>query len=73
MVTSPGPPGLLTTEHKALQVSFTLNGEIFAGIISSRSTLRLVKEWAAADEEELKVNWNRARAGESLARIPPLG
>lgn len=59
-------------EYQGQQASFTFDGEILAGTISSRTALRLVKEWALAHEEELAVNWDRARAGESLERIPPL-
>jgi Domain of unknown function (DUF4160) len=33
---------------------------------------RLVREWAALHRDELMRNWERARAGKSLAPIEPL-
>lgn len=37
-----------------------------------RKQLQLVLGWAALHQEELRLNWNRARAGESIERIAPL-
>lgn len=37
-----------------------------------RRALRLVLEWAALHKEELFENWELARKGEPLNRIPPL-
>lgn len=60
-------------EHQGQQATFTFDGEVLAGSISSRTALRLIKEWALAHSKELAANWNKARSGEPLERIAPLG
>jgi len=37
-----------------------------------RRAQSLVLEWAAMYQEELRANWELARAGQPLRRIPPL-
>ncbi len=37
-----------------------------------RRALALVLEWASLHREELRADWNRARAGEALEPIEPL-
>jgi hypothetical protein len=37
-----------------------------------RRQLRLVLAWAELHQEELRENWRRARAGETLKEIEPL-
>ncbi len=37
-----------------------------------RRYLRFVLAWAELHQEELKENWHRARAGETLQEIEPL-
>ena len=59
-------------EHQGQQATFTFDGELLAGTISSRTALRLIREWALAHSEELQANWDSARAGERLMRIAPL-
>ena len=59
-------------EYQGQQATFTLNGEILAGNLRSRTAIRLIREWALAYSAELEANWNKARAGEPLERIPPL-
>ena len=59
-------------EHQGQQATFTLDGEILAGTLSSRTARRLVKEWATAHRGELQANWDRLTEGEALERIPPL-
>jgi hypothetical protein len=44
---------------------------IIAGRLPSRAR-RLVAEWAAAHQSELRDNWVRARAHQPLAAIEPL-
>jgi hypothetical protein len=45
--------------------------EVLAGSLPDRA-LRLVREWATLYRAELEANWDRARAGQPLERIPPL-
>lgn len=59
-------------EYQGQQATFTFDGEILAGNISSRTALRLIKEWSLANGAQLDANWLKARAGESLERIAPL-
>lgn len=59
-------------EYQGQQATFTFDGEILAGNITSRTALRLIREWALAREAELTANWDRARAGEPIERIAPL-
>jgi hypothetical protein len=59
-------------EYQGQQATFTLDGELLAGEIGSRTARRLVKEWATAHQAELQANWNRLREGEAIERIAPL-
>jgi len=59
-------------EYQGQQATFTLDGEVLAGALESRTARRLVKEWATAHQAELQANWNRLREGEVLERIAPL-
>jgi Domain of unknown function (DUF4160) len=45
--------------------------EVLAGSLTDRA-VRLVREWAALHQAELEANWDRAREGQPLRRIPPL-
>jgi hypothetical protein len=56
-------------EHEALVVIETL--DIYEGSLPRRA-LALVLEWAALHRSELRANWERARRGDSLARVEPL-
>ena len=59
-------------EYQGQQATFATNGEPLAGKISSRTALRLIREWSLAHEAELEANWSRASEGEPLERIAPL-
>jgi len=59
-------------EYQGQQATFTLDGEILAGTIRSRTALRLIQEWSLARHTELEANWGKARGGEPLERIAPL-
>ncbi len=59
-------------EYQGQQATFMFDGELLAGVLHSRTALRLVKEWTVAHRNELEANWNRARVGEPLERIAPL-
>ena len=45
--------------------------EILGGSLPDRA-LRLVREWATLHRAELEADWQRARDGQPLERIPPL-
>lgn len=59
-------------EYQGQQATFTFDGEVLAGDMVSRAALRLIKEWSLANRRALGANWERARAGTPLERIPPL-
>ncbi|HVE91862.1 MAG TPA: DUF4160 domain-containing protein [Actinomycetota bacterium] len=66
-----GPPHF-HAEYQGQQATFTFDGALHAGSLRSRTALRLIREWALANEPALTSNWNRARASERLERIEPL-
>jgi hypothetical protein len=45
--------------------------DILGGSIPDRA-YRLVREWAALHQDELRANWRRAREAQPLERIAPL-
>lgn len=59
-------------EYQGEQATFTIDGEILAGEITSRTARRLIKEWATMHQSELQVNWDRSKEGHTLERIAPL-
>ena len=59
-------------EYQGQQATFTFDGEILAGVIRSRTALRLIKEWAQLHRDQLEANWRRMRSGEPFERIHPL-
>lgn len=58
-------------EYAGDKASVDFEGTVLGGSIPPRC-LRLVREWAALYEDELKANWERARRLEPLELIPPL-
>jgi uncharacterized protein DUF4160 len=64
--------GHFHAEHQGQQATFTFDGEILAGDLTSRTALRLIKEWATTHSQELEADWSRAREGQPLERIEPL-
>lgn len=59
-------------EHQGQHAKFDFVGQLIVGEISSRTALRLIKEWAEAHDAELEANWVKMKAGEPLDRISPL-
>jgi Domain of unknown function (DUF4160) len=48
-----------------------LTGEVIAGRVPARA-LRLIREWRDLHQDELRLNWARARDNAPLVRIDPL-
>jgi hypothetical protein len=49
--------------------------EIETGVVQgrmSRRELRMILEWSEMYQRELMINWERARARQSLRSVPPL-
>jgi len=59
-------------EFQGQQATFTFDGRVLAGVIRSRTALRLIEEWATSHREELDANWQHMVSGEPLERIEPL-
>ena len=56
-------------EHEAMVEIAT--AQTLEGALPSRA-MKLVKAWAKLHRQELRENWERAQAGESLQQIDPL-
>lgn len=59
-------------EYQGQQATFTLDGQVLAGAVRSRTALRLIEEWAKSRRSELAANWDRMRTGTPLEKIEPL-
>jgi hypothetical protein len=59
-------------EFQGEKASFTFDGEVLAGSISSKTAKRLIREWARRHRLELMINWKNIEKGRSLNRIEPL-
>jgi hypothetical protein len=51
---------------------FDLAGNITHGDLKSRTAVRLVREWIDLHVEELREDWELARAGKEINEIDPL-
>lgn len=65
-------PAHFHAEYQGEQATFTLDGELLAGTFSSRTARRLIRDWVARHQTELRANWARIQSGDPLDRIPPL-
>jgi hypothetical protein len=45
---------------------------MLVGNITSKTALKLVREWARLHRAELEANWSKMKAGKPLERIAPL-
>jgi hypothetical protein len=45
---------------------------MIVGHITSKTALKLIREWARLHRAELQSNWAKMKAGKPLERIPPL-
>jgi hypothetical protein len=57
--------------HGDEEASVAFDGTILGAALSPQ-TARRVREWAALHQDELAVNWTRARSGEGLQKVDPL-
>ncbi len=65
-------PAHFHAEHQGESATFLFSGELLAGSISSRTALRLIREWAGLHQVQLEANWANIGAGRGLERIAPL-
>ncbi len=59
-------------EHQDEKAVFDFRGNILRGDISSRTAVRLIREWADLHQPELGKNWDEMQAGREFNRIDPL-
>lgn len=65
-------PPHLHAEHQGEKAVFDFRGNILAGDISSRTAVRLIREWIDLHQFELIQNWNNMQQGRAFEKIPPL-
>jgi hypothetical protein len=65
-------PAHFHAEHQGQSATFDFNGQLLQGQISSRTALRLIREWAALHTAQLGQNWANMKQGVALDRIEPL-
>jgi Domain of unknown function (DUF4160) len=59
-------------EHPGRQATFDFAGRPVAGLIRSKTALRLIRRWAVLHRTALESNWLAMKQGKALERIPPL-
>jgi hypothetical protein len=65
-------PPHLHAEHQGEKAVFDFRGNILAGDISSRTAVRLIREWIDLHQFELVQNWKDMQAGKGFKKISPL-
>lgn len=66
------PPPHFHAEHQGEMAVFDFRGNMLRGDISSRTAVRLIREWVDLHQTELDENWRQMEAGKELHRIEPL-
>lgn len=59
-------------EHQGEKAVFDFRGNILRGDISSRTAVRLIREWVDLHQPELDSNWEEMQAGREFKKIDPL-
>jgi len=65
-------PAHFHAEYQGQRGKFDLSGRMVLGNISSKTALRLIRQWARQHEVEIRANWRRMKAGQPLEAIEPL-
>ena len=65
-------PPHIHVEYQEGKAVFDLGGNITRGNISSRTAVRLVREWIDIHVDELRADWELAQTGKELRKINPL-
>ena len=65
-------PPHIHAEHQGELAVFDFRGNILRGDISSRTAVRLIREWIDLHQTELEKNWVDMQAGRGFRRIDPL-
>ena len=59
-------------EYQGEKAVFDFRGNILRGDISSRTAVRLIREWVDLHQKELGANWENMQAGKEFKKIDPL-
>lgn len=59
-------------EYQGEMAVFDFRGNILRGDITSRTAVRLIREWVDLHRVELENNWNEMQAGRAFHKIDPL-
>jgi hypothetical protein len=59
-------------EFQGEKATFTFDGRLRSGNISSGTARKLVRDWAHRHRLELMINWENIKQGRPLNRIKPL-
>lgn len=59
-------------EHQGEKAVFDFRGNILRGDITSRTAVRLIREWVDLHQPELEANWTEMQAGREFSKIDPL-
>jgi hypothetical protein len=65
-------PPHMHVEYQGKKAVIDFRGNILLGDLSSKTALRLVREWIDLHENELYHNWESARTGLEIKPIDPL-
>jgi len=66
------PPPHFHVEFQGEKASFTFDGELLAGTLSSKTARKLIRDWAKRHKLELMINWKNIERGRALNPIEPL-
>ncbi|MEO7660028.1 MAG: DUF4160 domain-containing protein [Pyrinomonadaceae bacterium] len=59
-------------EHQGEMAVFDFRRNILRGDLTSRTAVRLIREWVDLYQEELEGNWREMQAGRKFSKIEPL-
>ena len=65
-------PTHLHAEYSGNKAVFDFQGNIIMGNVSSKTAIKLLREWIDIHEKELMEDWNLARANKEIKKINPL-
>jgi len=65
-------PPHVHVEYQGERAIFDFEGNILKGGLSSRTAVKLVREWIDLRADELRKGWELAQSGRALEKIDPL-
>jgi hypothetical protein len=65
-------PPHLHAEYHGDKAVFDFNGNVVKGTLNSKTATRLVREWIDLRLDELREDWELAKAGKEVKKIAPL-